>query len=450
MKNNIIKFLENKSIAILGFGVEGKSTYNYIRKYLPNQKVYILDGNENLLEQNQNLINDYVELILGPNYLNNLNSFDVIIKSPGIVIDASESYIDKITSQMSLVLEYTDTFMIGVTGTKGKSTTSSLIYDVLKDQNVDTILTGNIGLPILDYVDDIKENTIVVTEFSSYQLEFLKKSPRIGIILNLYEEHLDHHKTLDNYYYSKLNMFKYQTSNDYALYFSDNKTLNELVHENNCQGKLLDVSFNKESYINCDTKYVYYNNEIIYDVNDTRNLIGLHNVNNIMFALAITKILNLDIKKAVESINKFKPLKHRLEYIGTHREISFYSDAIATIPEACINAIKSIGNIDTVIFGGMDRGINYNGFAEELLSTNVTNFICMPDTGIKISEELNTKKLNQNIYLVEDMEEAVKIAYQKTKPGMGCLLSPAAPSYNKYKNFLEKGDHFVELVEKFK
>jgi len=453
MRNNIIKSLENKKVAILGFGVEGKSTYNYIRKYLPNQKLYILDGNEKLIEQNPNLKDDFVEVIIGPNYLNNLEMFDVIIKSPGIVLNDPTKYLDKITSQMSLVLEETDTFMIGITGTKGKSTTASLIYDVLKDQDVDVILAGNIGLPILDYVDDINDNTVVVAEFSSYQLEYIRKSPRIGIVLNLFEEHLDHHGTLENYYYSKLNMFKYQTSNDYALYFEDNETLNNLVNENNYKSNVIKIKFGTDGTANtvyCDYKNIYHKGEILYDVNSPRNLIGMHNVGNIMFVFAIAKLFNLDLSKVCDSVNNFKPLKHRLEKVGTFKDITFYDDAIATIPEAAINAINSIGNIDTIIFGGMDRGINYDGFAEKLLKTNVSNFICLPDTGHKIAVDLEKLKTNQNIFVVEEMEEAVKIAFDVTKKGMGCLLSPAAPSYNKYKNFAAKGDHFVESIQKNK
>ncbi len=450
MVNNIIKSLENKSVAILGFGIEGKSTYNYIRKYLPSQKLYILDRNENLLAENQELMSDYVEVISGPNYLDSLSIFDTIIKSPGIVLENPDSYIDKITSQMGLVLEETSAFVIGVTGTKGKSTTSSLIYEVLKDQGVNVILAGNIGLPILDYVDEIKDNTIVVSEFSSYQLEYLRKSPRIGIILNLYEEHLDHHKTIENYYNAKLNIFKYQTNLDYSFYFKDNEILENLIYQNNFQGNKYDISFKDQGYMKCDNKYVYCNDQIIYDVSNKRNLIGMHNVNNIMFALAVANVLNLDMKQAVLTINGFKPLKHRLECIGTYNEITFYDDAIATIPEACINAITSIGNIDTLIFGGMDRGINYDGFAEKLLNSSITNFICLPDTGKRIAEDLNRFKISEEIFVVEEMEEAVKLAYEVTAPGTGCLLSPAAPSYNKYKNFAEKGDHFVELIEKLK
>lgn len=455
MKNEIIQNLENKTIAILGFGKEGKSTYNYIRKHLPNQIITILDGNEKLIENNPELNNDSnLNFVLGSSYLDNLNDYDFIIKAPGVVLkDVDISKLEhKITSQMGLVLDYTNTFMIGVTGTKGKSTTANLIYKVLKDQDQDAVLTGNMGYPILDYIDDVKKDTVFVTEFSSYQTEYIKKAPKISIIVNLFEEHLDHHGTLENYYSSKLNMFKYQTSDDYAIYFKDNETLSNYVNNNNYPGKLIKVSFEDSDKNNfyCDGKYIYNNGLKMYDLSDERNLVGMHNVNNIMFALVIVKLLKLNLPKAIKSINEFKGLKHRLECVGTYKDITFYSDTIATIPEACLSAIKSIGNIDTLIFGGMDRGIDYSDFAANLLNTSVSNFICMPDTGIKIADELKKKKTNQNVYVIEELEDAVNLAYEVTKKGACCLLSPAAPSYNKYKNFEEKGDEFVKFVKKSK
>jgi len=452
MQNLIIEKLKNKNIAILGFGKEGKSTYNYIRKHLPNQSITILDGNEKLLENNSELKNDSnLAFVLGNTYLDNLNSYDYIIKAPGVVLKDLDisSFENKITSQMGLVLDFTDAFMIGITGTKGKSTTANLIYKVLKDQGKDVILTGNMGYPILDYIDDAQENTIFITEFSSYQLEFIKKSPKISIIVNLFEEHLDHHGTLENYYNSKLNIFKYQSVDDYAIYFKDNATLSNYVENNNYPGNLIKVTFNdsaKENYY-CDGKYVYNNGMKIYDLSDERNLVGMHNVNNIMFTLTITRLLNLNLPNAIKSINEFEGLKHRLELVGTYKDITFYDDTIATIPEACLSAIKSIGNIDTLIFGGMDRGIDYSDFASNLLQTSVTNFICLPDTGIKIAKELKALKTSQNIYEVEELEDAVKLAYEVTEKGKGCLLSPAAPSYNKYKNFEEKGDAYVKFVK---
>ena len=220
--NNIINKLKDKNLAILGFGKEGYSTYTYLRKHLANPSITIIDQNVNLIANYPELSKDSnLELILGDNYLDNLEKYDYIIKTPGISLQADliVKLKNKLTSQMELVLNETDAFIIGVTGTKGKSTTSSLIYQVLKDQNKDVYLVGNIGNPILDYIDLVNDDTILVAEFSAHQLQFIKKSPQIGIILNLFEEHLDYFKEVNNYYLAKLNMFKYQKEDDYALYF---------------------------------------------------------------------------------------------------------------------------------------------------------------------------------------------------------------------------------------
>ena len=457
--NNIINKLKEKNIAILGFGKEGYSTYKYIRKHLINQKITILDKNEKILNSFKELAKDKnIEFILGDKYQDNLEIYDYVIKTPGIYLSPEEvlKLNNKLTSQMSLVLNETDAFIIGITGTKGKSTTSSLIYKVIKDQDKDVHLVGNIGNPILDYIDLVNENTILVAEFSAHQLQHIKKSPKIGIILNLFEEHLDYFKDVNKYFEAKLNMFKYQTENEFGIYFLDNDTLNDYIKSNKYKSKLTPVTFigYDNDCMYADDNHIYKQSdkskEIIYNVNDSRNLVGKHNIGNIMFVLKVVDILGLDYNKAINSINTFEGLEHRLKKVGTFNNIIFYCDTIATIPAATINGINSLGNVDTLIFGGMDRGIDYSIFAEDLLKTSITNFICMPETGYKIGNKLNElKRENQNIYFVEELEEAVKIAYKVTEKEKICLLSPAAPSYNRYKNYEEKGNYFIEYVKSY-
>ena len=233
MYNKILEHLKNKKIAIVGFGREGKSTYKFIRKYLNNQELEILDGNEKLLELNEELKSDKnLKIITGKNYLDNLEKYDLIIKSPGVKfkdLDISK-FEDKITSQLGLTLDFYKQNVIGITGTKGKSTTTSLIFKVLKDQGYDAYLLGNIGIPIFDYIEKFNENSKLVIEMAALQLEYVKTSPHIGIILNLFEEHLDFFKSKEHYFLAKLNMFKYQDNSDYGLYTSSNKTLDKYVH----------------------------------------------------------------------------------------------------------------------------------------------------------------------------------------------------------------------------
>lgn len=449
MDNKIINIFKGKKVAILGFGREGKSTFNYIRKYIPEFRLTILDGNPNLIEENEFLRNDpNVKCILGPGYLYSLYEFDIIVKTPGISLKDIDitGFKNRITSQIQILLDNYREQIIGVTGTKGKSTTSSLIYKVLSDQNVDTMLLGNIGTPVFDHIDEIKPETRVVVEMSSHQLEFLKTSPHIGIILNLFQDHLDHAGSVEHYHECKMKMFDFQDSLDFSIYCSDNDTLRNIIENKKYGSQLIDYRFSNEKQgfntIYCDNNYIYFKNKPIYDVNSSRNLIGIHNLNNIMATLAVVNILKLDNNMAANSINEFIPLEHRLEHVGMFEGVTYYNDSIATIPEATINAVKSLGIVNTLIFGGMDRGIDYDSLVDFLKTSNVENLICMPETGYKIGDQIP----NKNVYKVETLEQAVMIAKQVTKKGMICLLSPAASSYNQFKNFEEKGRKFKELV----
>lgn len=454
MYQKIIQKLKNKKVAILGFGREGVSTYNFIKKYHIICDLTIIDANDKLFEKNDYLLEDKnLNFVLGDKYLDNLSIYDLIIKTPGISLKDCDtlSFQDKITSQLELVLEVFKDNCIGITGTKGKSTTTSLIYRIFKDQGYDTYLLGNIGIPLLDYVDKFVDNSILVIEMSAHQLEFVKTSPKYGIILNLFEEHLDHFGSLNNYYEAKLNMFKYQGSDDYALYLEDNNTLKKYIENNRYLSHVLSVSMENKTDTYCDDKYVYINQNFalkkVYDIGSKRYLLGVHNLIDIMFALTISNIFNLKNETTIETINNFKGLEHRLELVGTYNDVIYYNDAIATIPEATINAIITLKNVDTLIFGGMDRGIKYDGLIEFLAQSSVRNLIAMKDTGHTIGHKIQEYGTNNSIYYVDSLEEAVALAKKHTQKGKICLLSPAAPSYNAFKNFEEKGTRYKKLIK---
>lgn len=226
---------------------------------------------------------------------------------------------------------------------------------MLKDQNQDAVLLGNIGIPIFDYIENLSKETIVVLELSAHQLEYTKLSTNIGILLNIYEEHLDHYKSLQNYIESKFNIFKYQSKNDISIFNYDNfimKEYNYQYNEKNSYAISLNNIDNCEKYQNkiyLKDEFIYYNNDIIYDINLGRNLKGNHNLNNIMFVLALSKILKLDINKTIKTINEFNPLEHRIEYVGKFNDIIYYNDSIATIPEATIESIIALKDVNTLI-----------------------------------------------------------------------------------------------------
>lgn len=445
MINKIIEELQNKAVAILGFGMEGISTYKFIRKYL-DIHLTIIDKNNPLEKTEMLSIDENIDVIYGDNYLDNLDKYDLVIKSPGVITKDIDVSNIKFTSQLEFLLKYNKDNVIGVTATKGKSTTVSLIAEVLKNNNYDTLLLGNIGKPIFDEIENIHEDTKVVVEMSALQLEFVDVSPHIGAIINLYEDHLDHSGTVKHYHENKLNIFKYQNNNDYAIYCSDIEPLNSYINDSYRAIKY-NVNLSNNKGINCtylSDNNVILNNEILYDTNDKRYLIGEHNVRNIMIVLTIAKILNLDINKSIEAINNFHGIEHRLEYVGTYNDIIYYNDSISTIPESTINAIKSLKIVDTLIFGGMDRGINYDGLVNFLNTGIVRNLICMPTTGYKIGKLITNTSIN--VYEIEDLKDAVDKAKKITNKKCICLLSPAASSYEYYKNFEEKGRAFKKFV----
>jgi len=449
MYKKIIEKIKDKNVAILGFGKEGISTYKFIRRYL-NQKLTIIDKNEKIKENNLFLNeDDNLEFVLGDNYLDNLDKYDLIIKSAGVSLkNIDDNKIkDKLTSQYGLILEDTNLFTIGVTASKGKTTTTTLIYEIIKNQNQNVYLLGNMGNPPLDQIESFNSESILVIELAALQLQYIRKSPNISCILNLYEEHLDYFGCKEKYFNAKLNIFKYQNKEDYSLYFKDNEVLDNYISKLNLKSNLIDISQIKEAKVYLDENKIYINEKIVYIDDNKRKILGNHNLENIMFALYVAKILNLNFDKVVEVINNFNPIEHRMEYVGKYNDIIFYNDTIATIPTATINAIEALKNVDTLIFGGMDRNIDYDEFINYLSNSNISNFICMPTTGYKIGNELIKRNLNKNIYLIETLKEAVSLAKKITKKDMICLLSPAASSYEYYKNFEEKGKEFKTLVK---
>ncbi len=449
MVDEIIEKLKGKKIAILGFGVEGKSTYNFIRRYLENTEITVLCSEEDETEKNDILKKDeFVKFVIGKGYLDNLDNYDIILKAPGVSfknIDISK-FENKITSQLELFLEYKKCLTIGITGTKGKSTTSTLIYDVLKEQEKDCYLLGNIGTPIFDKIEKIKPSSVVVLEISSHALQYIKKSTEIAILLNIYEEHLDHYKDFNEYIKAKLNILKYQEENGIVIFNSDNDNIRYKYKQSDYGITILGNKLT-ENTIELRQNEIYYNGVKIAIINEEEmNLKGKHNINNIMFVLAVSKIMNLDDIKTLETIKNFRPLEHRLEYVGTVNGVLYYNDSIATIPEATICSIKALKNVNTLIVGGKDRGVNLQNLIEFLKNSEISNVICMPTTGEYIAEGL--KNSRKNVVKVSTMEEAVNKAKEFTEKEKICLLSPAAASYGFFKNFKERGEIFKRNVLK--
>lgn len=437
MLERLREFFEGRKIVILGFGREGRSSYELIRKLLPEQKVVIAD------QRAVEIDDEHVELVCGEGYLEELERYDVIMKSPGISLKDVEvaELEEKITSQLELLLEFFPGRTIGVTGTKGKSTTSSLVYEVLRGQGVKSLLLGNIGTPVFEHVDEIESDMTLVLEMSSHQLEFMRRSPQVALLLNIYPEHLDHYRSFEAYAQAKCNIFRYQSAEDVLLYGVDEEIVRRKVRECSGAGREIGVGLERGD-VRRVGDFVEFMGEKIYDCRSERQLVGDYNLLNIMFALGTAKVLGLDMAKAAESVNGFRGLKHRVEFVGEVDSVKYYDNAIGTVPQATMTAMRALGDVDTVIIGGMDRGLDYGELSEFLREDVVRNVVCMPETGEKIAEGVGPEKA----VVVETMEEAVKVAHERTARGKSCLLSPAAASYGRFKNFEEKGDLYQKLV----
>lgn len=453
MISKLLEYLQDKKIVILGAGREGKSTYQFIRRHLCDKKLTIMDASEEILKEDFVSKDENLEVIIEKEPLKLLENYDLVIKSPGVSFKGKDisSIREKIVSQLELLLKFVPIYTIGITGTKGKSTTSSLIYQMLMDQNVKTKLIGNIGKPAFDELEEMTEDMKVVIEMSSHQLEYMDVCPNISIVLNIFEEHLDHYNGYIDYINAKMNIARFQKEEDYFLYNDENKEIKDALKNMNIISNEYKVIFNQrpentKNSIYRENGFVCIKGEEVYKENLERKLLGDHNLNDIMFVLGVGKILGLDSKKTIETIANFEGLPHRLEKVGTYDQVTYYNDSIATIPEAAINSIKALKNVNTIIIGGMDRGIDYNSFIEYLNNSPIEHIICLPDTGRKIGKAITN--INIDVFQVKDLAEAVDVAKKITKKQTICLLSPAAASYGFFKNFEDRGNVFKELVRK--
>ena len=431
--SQIIEYIKNKRVLILGMGREGKSTLSYIRKHLPEKHLTVADRNVFQSDDGN------ITVISGEKYLENLGDFDIVFKSPGIAFldDVVYPETTEITCQTDMFLRFCKPTVVGITGSKGKTTTSTLIYEMLKAGGVNTCLIGNIGVPVFEKADE-GEDLVAVIEMSSHQLEFTKTSPHVAVLVNIYQEHLDHYKTgFKGYVEAKLNIAVHQKREDYLIYNPEQDLEGIVDWKKVVKGKGVPVTFT-------DAKNDGFVNELW---NSTEHLKGEHNRQDIAYALAVARIFGVSDDAVRAAIKAFGGIEHRMEYVGTINGISWYNDSIATIPTAVMGAVKALGNVDTLLFGGLDRGIDYSDFIDFLDSCTIKNLVGLPETGHSIINSLKEKGTNKNLVLAKNMEDAVKICNEVTEKGKACLFSPAAASYNYYKNFEEKGRHYKAEIQ---
>ncbi|QQS43717.1 UDP-N-acetylmuramoyl-L-alanine--D-glutamate ligase [Candidatus Roizmanbacteria bacterium] len=405
-----IQDLMNKRILIAGYGIEGKSTENFLRKFVPSATFEITDRKD------------------GEDYLKKQSEFDLVIKTPGI---RAQEITVPYTTATNIFFANLDKkhVTIGVTGTKGKSTTASLIHHIFSQTGRQTELLGNIGKPLLDFFNEEHEQTVyIVCELSSYQLSDIQFSPHISLIVSLFPDHVPYHGTLDNYYEAKHRMIAHAEKTDYYVYNPAFTRLSEWTKTTSAQPKPYENDFIPERI----------------------PLLGQHNVDNIRGAITVTSLCGVSYREAEDAIQSFNPLPHRLQKVGTFKRITFYDDAISTTPESTIAAVKAIPGISTIFLGGEDRGYDFLELASELRETCIKNIVLFPESGARIKTALfEVDRSFWNICETQSMEEAVAFAYNHAPPLSVCLLSTASPSYSLWKNFVEKGDQFQKFVKQY-
>lgn len=393
-----------KRALIVGYGVEGKATEKYLANHAPELIVGIADEKSH------------------PDQFDNQSAYDIAFRSPGIPKEKMKGYY---TTGTNIFFSRSGNKVVGVTGTKGKSTVASLIGHILQSAGLPARVLGNIGTPLIQELDAIQNTEdIIIVELSSYQLDDLAYSPQIAVATSLYSDHLDYHKSRERYFDAKRNIMRHQTGSDIFIYNPKFDILQSWAKDARGRTKPYDV-------------------DLLMNEKDIP-LKGEHNRDNINAAVTVCRELGVSDEEILSAVKTYKPLPHRMEKVGTFNDITFYDDAIGVVPEATIAAISSLEKVDTVLLGGTDRGYDFSELEAVIRQKGVRNLVLFPDTG---SRMFVNDRSQFTVLETDRMEEAVRFCYQHTKPGSIALLSTASPSYRLWKSYEEKGNEFQTWVK---
>ncbi len=429
--------LQGKMIAVLGFGMEGKAIIEYLLKHGLNPVLFDARPWEQWSEDEQKHIKDLkINFIFGPDYLKELKGFEIIFRSPGVRLVDVKEYVSEnavITSQTKWFFEQCPCKIIGITGTKGKGTTSTLIYQILKAAGKTAYLVGNIGdTQPLEILDNLNEQDYIVYELSSFQLQDLTQSPHIGVVLMTTSEHLDYHKDTAEYREAKQSIVKYQTAEDFAIYNEDYEGSREIGQ----LGQGQKVSINS--------------GQILPLHHDKIELKGNHNLENIKAAVAAANALNIPAEIIHEAVYKFKGLTHRLECVTERQGIKFYNDSFSTTPETAIAAINAFEQPEIVILGGSSKNSDFTELGKAIVNKkNIKALILIGQEAEKIEKSLNGGFTGKILHGAKDMEEI--FGQIKTLAILGdiVLLTPACASFGMFKNYKDRGEQFKTFALNF-
>ena len=448
-------FLNGKQVAIIGMGVSNIPLLDYF--YDKNAKVTVFSTNV-LSDEIMDKINKYrYEVELGEDNLSRLKGFDIIFRSPSALPTKHEfqSAVKKgaiLTSEIEMVLKLAPCKIIGVTGTEGKTTTTSLIYEICKKAGYNCFLGGNIGKPIFTKINQMKPEDIVILELSSFQLMGMTVSPNISVVTNMFPDHLNVHKSYEEYQDAKKSIFRNQTEDGIVILNKDNEITEKFADE--VKGKTIFFSSTKK----LKNGYVYDREDgFIKKCTDGKcdkllnktdiKLRGIHNYENICAALAATETLaSKEIQ--IDAIKNFIGVEHRLEFVRELNGVKYYNDSIGTSPASTIAGLKAFDENIILLAGGSDKGLDYKEIGE-MIAKKVGTLILTGPTALKIekaTKQALSEEKNIEIIHTKNLEESVKIAKEKAKKGDIVLLSPASASFDAFKNFEERGNYFKTLV----
>jgi len=455
MKKQVADFFAGKQIAILGYGKESRSSIRLIRSFYPSLPIDIWDESD--APHNTAVLDNFTSYHGAVKFKKvNFRPFDIVLTSPGIPPRKIPAHLLKsgcLYGQSELFLTWFGAQTIGVTGTKGKSTTTSLIYHVLKKAGRKVLLGGNIGVPLFDLIPKLRKDTYVVAELSCHQLNGIKASPHLAVLLNLYEEHLDYYNTVEKYFESKLSIFQNQEQDDILIYNYDDDRIKSYLKESRKNHRTISYSIRKKR-----ADLYFQEGNVVTELVRGKpfiaksKLLGAINKYNILPAIAVASLLKLSKNEILSGLKSFVPLEHRLQYLGKVKNIHFVNDSISTIPQATMAAVEAIEEVGSLIIGGHDRMVDYQELVKFLPKQKISAIVFFDKAGSRIFQDLQKqypKFVKRIKYIVtSDFEKAMQFCFEHTPLEKYCLLSPAASSYGIFKNFEERGTKFRKLILK--
>ena len=453
------EYIKYRKVAIIGLGVSNLPLLDYM--YEKKARVTVFDERdiESISKEVMDKITTYgFSFHLGKNCLQELNGFDIIFRSPSCLPTRTELQKEEnrgaiITTEIEMVMKMCPCKIIGVTGSDGKTTTTSLIHHILEKSNYNAFLGGNIGTPLFTKIEEMRPDDIVVLELSSFQLMGIEVSPDIAVITNITPNHLNIHKDYQEYIDAKKNIFKYQNKNDRIILNYDNEITRKCAKEAEAQVVFFSSKEKLENGFIVDGKMIKecQDNirEHILDIQDVI-LKGEHNYQNIATALAATKTL-VNIEDAAETIKKFNSVEHRLEFVKEINQVKWYNDSASSSPTRTISGIRAFDEELILIAGGYDKNLDYTPLAKPIVD-KVKTLLLIGQTSGKIFEAVKQEMERQNkdvrIYMCDTLKETVDIANRIAKEGQVVLFSPGSASFDMFKNAYDRGNQFKNLVNK--